>query len=313
MDRPSRAQVDLRRLRTVLEVARTESITAAANTLGLTQSAVSRTVAELEGALGQRLFERSPRGIQITESGKRLVTRASRVLADVDDLIADVCAAPNALTGRLRVGLGITGHHVCPLMAEFAGAHPDISLETTHASEQNLCARLLHGELDLVVGSSSYLERWRDLDVTRLVRLHQACMARRDHPLAALANPGELDILRYPIVLPQSVEPSQSDLAKRYAELGLPPLKPQYSTNSFELMLALLRATDAFMMMLHPAADFGGLGRHFLLLPDAVRMPTHFVAVARAAQRPRTRVMVLFEQALAAGFGAAPAHQVAGG
>lgn len=302
MSRSLRAQLDLRRMRTVLEVARTESITTAAHTLGLTQSAVSRTLAQLEAALGQRLFERSSRGIQITEGGRRLVARASRLLADVDDLIADVCAAPHALTGRLRIGLGITGHHACATIAGFAGRHGDISVETTHASEQSLCPRLLHGELDLVIGSSSYLERWRDLEVTRLVRLRQACMVRRDHPLTRLDVPTELDILRHPIVLPQSIEPSHSDLAKRYAELGLPPLRPRYATNSFELILALLRETDAFLLMLHPHDDFGGLGEDFRLYPDVVQIPTHYVAVAHAAQRPRPRVVEMFEQALVARF-----------
>ena len=307
MSRGTRSQVDLKRMRTVVEVARTESITTAARTLGLTQSAVSRTVAELEAALGQRLFERSSRGIQITDAGRRLVARAKRLLADVDDLIADVSAAAHHVTGRLRLGLGITGHHVSGAIAAFAGRHPDISVETTHASEQTLCPRLLHGELDLVIGSSSYLERWRELDVTKLMHLHQACVVRKDHPLTVSDAPDEADILRYPIILPQSVEPSHSDIARRYAELGLSPLKPQYVTNSFELMLMLIRATDAFLLMLHPDEDFGGMARHCALFRDAVRMPAHYVSVARVSGRPLTQVVDLFAQALRSDYNAAVA------
>lgn len=306
MNRGARSQVDLKRMRTVVEVARTESITTAAHTLGLTQSAVSRTVAELETALGQRLFDRSSRGIQITDAGRRLVARAKRLLADVDDLIADVSAPSHHVTGRLRLGLGITGHHVCDAIAAFAGRHPDISVETTHASEQTLCPRLVHGELDLVIGSSSYLERWRELEVTKLMRLRQACVVRKGHPLTEKAAPDETEILSYPIILPQSVEPSHSDLSRRYAELGLPPLQPQYVTNSFELMLALIRVTDAFLLMLHPKDDFGGMEGHWALLRDAVRIPDHFVSVARVGQRPLTQVVALFEQALCGAYEAAP-------
>jgi DNA-binding transcriptional LysR family regulator len=307
MNRGARSQVDLKRMRTVVEVARTESITTAAHTLGLTQSAVSRTVAELEQALGQRLFERTSRGIQITDAGQRLVARAKRLLTDVDDLIADIAAAPHHVTGRLRLGLGITGHHVSGAIAAFAGRHPEISMETTHASEQTLCPRLLHGELDLVIGSSSYLERWRELEVTKLMRLRQACAVRQGHPLTELAAPAEAEILSYPIILPQSVEPSHSDIARRYSELGLPPLKPQYVTNSFELMLMLIKATDAFLLMMHPDDDFGGMAHCCALLRDAVRIPAHFVSVARASQRPSTQVVGLFEQALRAQFVAAQA------
>lgn len=63
MSRQHHPHLDLKRVRTVVEVARTGSITTAAQTLGLTQSAISRSVAELEVALGQRLFDRLPRGI----------------------------------------------------------------------------------------------------------------------------------------------------------------------------------------------------------------------------------------------------------
>ena len=149
-----------------------------------------------------------------------------------------------------------------------------------------------------MIGSSSYLERWRELEVSKLMRLRQACVVRKDHPLTVLVAPEETQILAYPIVLPQSIEPSHSDIARRYAELGLPPLQPQYVTNSFELMLAVLKVTDAFLLMLHPDDDFGGLERCCALLRDAVRMPAHFVSVARASQRPRTQVVGLFEQAL---------------
>ena len=302
MIRLARSQVDLKRMRTVVEVARTESITTAAQTLGFTQSAVSRTVAELEAALGQRLFDRSSRGIQLTDAGRRLVARAKLVLADVDDLIADLSSPPHQLTGRLRLGLGITGHHASAAIAAFAGRHPDISVETTHASEQALCPRLLHGELDLVIGSSSYLKRWRELEVTKLMRLRQACVVRQDHPLAQLTAPSEAQILSFPVILPQSIEPSHSDIARRYAELDLPPLKPQYVTNSFELMLMLVRVTNAFLLMLHPADDFGGMGRRYCLLRETVRIPPHFVSVAAVGQRPRGEVVGLFEQALRSEF-----------
>ena len=72
MARESNGLVDLRHLRTVVEVARAASITTAAQTLGLTQSAVSRTVAEMETALGARLFDRLPRGIKLTEGAGRV-------------------------------------------------------------------------------------------------------------------------------------------------------------------------------------------------------------------------------------------------
>lgn len=297
------SQIDIRRMRTVLEVARAEAITAAAQTLGLTQSAVSRTVAEVEEALGQRLFDRLPRGIQLTDAGQRFVARARGVLAEFDDLMAEMNAPSTQLTGRLRLGIAATGAHATATIARFARNHPAVALETLHASEQTLCPRLAHGELDLVIGSSAYLRRWRELEITPLARLYFACMVRPGHPLAALAAPGEADVLAYPLILPESVELTYTSIAQRYAHHGLPLLKPHYVTNNLELVKLLVHTTDAFFPLLFPNEDFGGLGQEFLLLRDSIELPEQHLACARAAQRPRRRVAEVFEEALRAALG----------
>lgn len=298
MKRSKPSQVDLKRLRTVLEVARTESITTAAQTLGLTQSAVSRMVAELEVSLGQRLFDRLPRGTQPTEAGRRLVAGATRVLADIDDLVSEVANAPNRVVGRLRLGLAPSGYYATRTLISFVRQYPDVALETAHASEQTLCPRLLNGELDLVLGSSGYLTRWRDIDVSRLATLRFACMLRKDHPLSRIAKPTEADVLGYPLILPESVEPAHSDLALRYAHHALPALKPQYITNNLELIGYLVRSTDAFFPAFHPNDTFGGLDADFLMLRDVVQIPPHDLSFARVAHRPGSRVVEAFEKTL---------------
>ncbi len=294
MKNDTTSQIDLRRMRAIVEVARAEAITTAAQTLGLTQSAVSRTVAEVEEALGQRLFDRLPRGIQLTDTGRAFVQRARRVLADVDDLMSELSAEPSRITGRLRLGIAATGFPAVAACAAFAGLYPDVAIETVHASEQTLCPRLLQGELDMVIGSSNYLQRWRELEVKALTRLYFACMMRKQHPLSQVRRATEIEVLGYPMVLPESIEASYSDIARRYAHHGLPKLQPRYVTNNFELIVGLLEATDAFMPMMHPEAAFGGLGERFMLLRDVVEMPTHYVSFACVAHRPQHRVAALF-------------------
>jgi DNA-binding transcriptional LysR family regulator len=233
-------------MRTVVQVARAEAITTAAQTLGLTQSAVSRSVAELEDALGKRLFDRLPRGIQLTDAGKRFVARSKRVLADVDDLVADVREAPDRVTGRLRLGIASSGGYATSALLAFAQQHPEVAIETVTGSAQVLCPKLLHGKLDMVVGSSGYLKRWRELEVTALRRMHFGCMVRKDHPLSKLVRPSEVDVLSYPLILPESVEVTYSDIAQRYAHHAIPRLQPHYVTEDFDLVKRLVLSTDAF-------------------------------------------------------------------
>ena len=104
-----RTQIDLKRLRYIVEIARCESITTAAETLSLTQPALTRSVAEVENELGTKLFHRLPRGVALTEQGERFVQGARRVIGDVDDLISDIRDASEALCGRLRIGVSPLG------------------------------------------------------------------------------------------------------------------------------------------------------------------------------------------------------------
>ena len=302
MNHENATPIDLRRMRTVVEVARAEAITTAAQTLGLTQSAVSRTVAEVEDALGQRLFDRLPRGIQLTEMGERFVDRAKRVLAEVDDLISEISDTPTHVRGRLRVGLAATGYYAASALLGLARNHPDVSFETVQASAQNLCPRVLHGELDIVIGSSSYLKRWRELEVVPLREMHFACLVRKDHPVLKQDQPQEIDLLGYPLILPESIELTYSDIAQRYVHHGLPALRPHYVTDHWELSFQLLRETEAFMPFMHPEKSLGDMEKHFVALRDVVKIPPHFLSYARAAHRPRTQVVEMFEEVLMQAF-----------
>jgi DNA-binding transcriptional LysR family regulator len=290
--------VDLKRMRAVVEVARAESITTAAEMLGLTQSAVSRSVAEVEDALGVRLFERLPRGIQVTPAGRHFVEHARRLLAGVDELVCGAQRESARIAGRLRLGFISTGGNASWAVSTFARLHPEVAIEALSGSPQALCPRLLHGELDLVVGTSSYLRRWRELETTRLAPLHFACMVRKGHPLAERAQPAELEVLAFPVILPETIEPTYSDLAQRFIQLGLPPFRPRYVTDDFLLAQRIVRSTDAFYPLMHTSEAFGGLGAEFALLRDAVELPRHELCVAHAAQRPHGALAAAFEALL---------------
>ncbi len=291
-------QIDLRRMRTVVEVARAEAITTAAETLGLTQSAVSRTVAEVEDALGVRLFERLPRGIRPTDAGQRFVARARRLLTDADDLVSEVRATPTLVTGRLRIGLTSAGSQATRPLARLAAGYPGVAIETVNGTAETLCPRVLQGELDLVVGPSSYLRRWRELEVTRLARMYFGCVFRKGHPLAGAERPSEEEVLGYPVILPESVEPTYSDIGQRYLHHGLPPLQPRYVTDDFDLALRIVYRTDAFYPLMIPSDSFEELERNFFVLRDGVEMPLRYLSYARAAHRPRTALVEAFEALL---------------
>src|SRR5580658_2476137 len=89
----------------LVAVARCGSFTAAAQAIGVTQSAVTKGVADLERQLGFAVFHRTARGALLTEKGSDFVERAARLLDDARELL-DGSSSPNdPYTGTLRIGV----------------------------------------------------------------------------------------------------------------------------------------------------------------------------------------------------------------
>jgi len=107
------------------------SFVRAAQSLGITQSGVSRAVARLEQQVGVRLLHRTPRAVTLTEEGARLHAEVTPLLERIDDAATAATGAKAAVRGRLRVNVDAAfGHFVLsPHLGKFLAKHPDLSLE----------------------------------------------------------------------------------------------------------------------------------------------------------------------------------------
>lgn len=145
-------------LRVFLEVARHGSFTGAARTLGWTQSAVSRQISSLEGALGGApLFDRLPRGVRLTEAGRILVPYAEAVAEALHGAGRELAALREAAGGRLRFGAFATADAalVPQALAAFRARHPRVRTSREEGFTPVLLDRLAAGHLDLAVVSTT--------------------------------------------------------------------------------------------------------------------------------------------------------------
>lgn len=103
----------------------------AARILGMSPTAVSRHVQELERALGAQLLRRTTRRLSLTEAGERYLPTARRVLTEVRELHEEIASLNETPRGRLRVTAtpGFGEYFLAPLAARFAAAYPELSLE----------------------------------------------------------------------------------------------------------------------------------------------------------------------------------------
>lgn len=100
--------VTLRQLRVFIEVARLKSFSRAGDEIGLTQSAVSRCVRELEAELGLKLIDRTTRDVQLTDVGGNLIASVSRLIDDLDDTLREIREIGEQRRGRVIVAASPT-------------------------------------------------------------------------------------------------------------------------------------------------------------------------------------------------------------
>ncbi|ANB02621.1 LysR family transcriptional regulator [Ectothiorhodospira sp. BSL-9] len=189
-------------LKAFLAVANTGSFSEAAQTLHLTQPAVSKRVAALESELGQRLFDRIGRRISVTEAGRVLLPRARLILEDLAetrrllDNLSDRVEGPLVLATSHHVGL----RRLPPVLKTFARRYPAVELDIRFMESEEACRAAELGQVDLAVVTlpeqpSPLLTRQRIWDDPL------AAMVAKDHPLASRTCTPEA-LSGYPAILP---------------------------------------------------------------------------------------------------------------
>jgi DNA-binding transcriptional LysR family regulator len=144
---------DVHQLKVFVAVAENLSFTRAAESLYLTQSAVSHQIARLEQQLGAALLLRQGRAVSLTAVGQSLLTHARRVFAALDDATAAVRQAARPDAGRLRIGATSTAcQYLIPeALREFRACFPAYSLSILPGDSPVVAERLAEGSIDLAV------------------------------------------------------------------------------------------------------------------------------------------------------------------
>ncbi|MGJ7037134.1 DNA-binding transcriptional LysR family regulator [Shinella sp. BE166] len=207
-------------------VTRAGGIRAAARTLGLTQSAITKAIRELEAEAGVSLLLRSARGVVLTESGRQLAARAHLLVEQMRAAQDDIRQLNAGTGGKLVVGLTptIIETVLSEIIRHFRTRMPGVRLVIHEASLPGSLPDIRDGTFDLaVVGAGREPATASDLACEFLLSVNKRIALRRGHPLAGIRDPAELADAVW--VLPQ--EPSDpSDPMHAFmqeAGLAMPP------------------------------------------------------------------------------------------
>ncbi|AEG57292.1 LysR substrate-binding domain-containing protein [Sinorhizobium meliloti] len=155
-------------LATFVAVADAGGFTAAGVRIGKSQAAVSLLIARFENQIGRKLFDRSRRGVHLTETGKILIGYARRIIAIEDEAMAAL--DPGSMRGYVRLGMPDDYIELfgTPLIQEFSRANPRIQVEIQCDFSRSLEAMVEHGTIDLAL-----ITRAPDSIVGELLRREQ--------------------------------------------------------------------------------------------------------------------------------------------
>lgn len=287
---------DLRKLRHVIGVADAESFTLAAGSMAITQSALTKSVAEVEHRLNIKLFQRLPRGVRLTEAGEMFVERARQILADTEDLMSGIDKLRDLRGGRLRLGVAPAAFAslIDQAVTGFVKIYPGIRIEVLETDVEDTARLLAAGRLDVVVGEANYLAQWNEIETEVMAHLHNCFIARPDHPVRALAEIRARDLLAYPLVVPSDRLPTDEALTSVYAKAGLSPVEPQYRCNNLSLLRKLVLNTDAFAPLVSYAPPGRAMRKAFLVVEGVVPLRQHVLGLASAKGREPAPAVAAF-------------------
>ncbi len=147
--------VTLRQLQAFTAVYRTRSITRAAHELGVTQSAASLLIQQLEAQLGVKLFDRTTRAVQPTPAAHEAFHAAERMLSDAKGLSRRMRDLAEARAGRVAflASAGAASALMPPVLAQFHAAHPDIEIDMRDVAADDLVPRMIATDAEFAIGS----------------------------------------------------------------------------------------------------------------------------------------------------------------
>jgi len=232
---------DERRLTVASLLGETGHMPAVARRLGVSQPAISASIGRLESALREKLFLRTPQGMVPTRLGARWLMRFDRALAELRYLAQDLAALDGNMAGVIAVGaLPLSRTRLLPeAIAKLRAAHPDLRVHARESPYEQLCADLLSGKLDFIIGALR-----PDTDQAlhhELLFTEELCvMAATTHPLARRERLGLADLRGQSWVLSRPGTPLRESLSAFFAAHGEPAPVPAVETGDLALVRGLL-------------------------------------------------------------------------
>lgn len=274
--------IKLRHLRVFLDIAAQGGLTAAARVQGVTQPALSRSLAELEALLGCPLFRREGRRLALTDEGALFRDHAARALQMLE---AGAAALGPRAGGRLSVGvLPTVAARLFPRVAlDFAARAPQVTLAVETGPHSHLIALLRTGGIALMIGRMPAAGAMAGLRFDHLYDEPVTVVSRAGHPLAGGSLAAVL--AGAPVILPPRSALIRPAVDAYLAARDLCP-HPAFETAAPAVGLAILQRSDALWFISRGVVAEGIAHGTLVEWPTGTGAMTGSVGITRRQSQP---------------------------
>jgi DNA-binding transcriptional LysR family regulator len=194
--------ITLRQIRYFIAVAETGQISGASAVIGISPSAVTEAVGELEALVAVKLFTRHQRGLKLTYEGYRFLGKCRNILTAVTDASYALGRSHTEVTGTVRLATTITvaGYFLGPLLSRFEKMFPGVEVRVSERRREAVEAGLIRGKFDLAIMLVSNLRRNDALTSLTLVQSPRRVWLSPVHPLLTRERITLADIAREPYI-----------------------------------------------------------------------------------------------------------------
>ncbi|WP_411034480.1 LysR family transcriptional regulator [Shinella sp. BYT-45] len=264
----------LNQLRFIDALKRKGRLSLAAEEMNISQPAASRTLAEIEALVGQQICTRNAHGFVFNEFGDVLAARASRVVAEVENIGRDIREVADGLRGRVRIGAVTAAAiaYVLPASVELRAQAPNAQLQVDVEPSLTLMQRMRAGEYDFVLARLSATDEPAAYDVRPIGEEVLSFTVRENHPLAGHTRLRFRDLSPYDWIIQPAGSPIWSTVVDAFRTEGADfPERVTYSASAL-LTLATVARTDAIAPFAREVAGLlmaGDLGTRIVTLDMA--------------------------------------------
>ncbi|SFE79741.1 DNA-binding transcriptional regulator, LysR family [Paenibacillus catalpae] len=235
-------EVNLEWYRVFYWIAKTGSLSKAAEQLHITQPAVSHTVKQLEGTLGGQLFFRTPKGVTLTTEGAVLLQYIEQALQSVQIGEKAIAEMNHLNTGEIAIGASDTlcKHYLLPYLEQFHEQHPGVRVRVTNRTTPETLGLLKEGKIDFGIVSLPVIDK--QIDIRESTPLRDCFVGGKSYQSLAGGPPLSLEQLsQNPLLLLEAGSNTRRYLDD-YAASHEITFTPEFELGSVDLLVQFARS-----------------------------------------------------------------------